>query len=245
MKNNSILNYDYIKTFICGNEGKPVPYAFSHGATWKHLGDGLIIYTLINYFKLKTLVCLGSGGGFIPRIMTQARYDLSLEGFYEEVSMEWGENGTTYIVDACNGFNGEVDWEKEDSVFRRHFQPKFIKETTEEAYYNYFVKQDIYFDLVHIDADHTFDGVKQDFELYSKKLMPNGIITIHDTDKEYVENIVEVEGHKGDTLKGPSKFVETIDKDKFEVINFFNHGIRKDFPSSTGLTIVRKLNEKT
>ena len=38
----------------------------------------------------------------------------------------------------------------------------------------------------------------------------------------------------------PSKFIETIDKDKFEVINFFNHGIRKDFPSSTGLTIVRK-----
>ena len=28
--------------------------------------------------------------------------------------------------------------------------------------------------------------------------------------------------------------------EKFEVINFFNNGIRRDFPSSTGLTIVRK-----
>ena len=91
-----------------------------------HIGDGLLLYSLVYFYKFKTLVCLGSGGGFIPRIMTQARYDLSLEGFYEEISMEWGENGSTYIVDACNGINGEVDWDKEDSFFRTTFHPKFI-----------------------------------------------------------------------------------------------------------------------
>ena len=144
---NTILNYEYIKEFITTNDGEDVPYRWSHGASDKHLGDGLIIYTLINFFKLKTLVCLGSGGGYIPRVMTQARYDLSEEGFYEEVSMEWGDNGSTYIVDACNGFNGEVNWSEEDSFFRTTFHPKFIKETTEEAYYNYFVKQDIKIDL--------------------------------------------------------------------------------------------------
>jgi len=237
---NSILNYDYIKEFITTNDGKEVPYRWSHGATDKHLGDGLIIYTLVQFFKLKTLVCLGSGGGYIPRIMTQARYDLSQEGFYEEVSMEWGDNGSTYVVDACNGFNGEVDWVDKDSFFRETFHPKFIKETTEDAYYNYFVKQDIKIDLLHIDADHTFEGVKKDFELYSNIMNKDGIITIHDTDKDYVDNFVELEGHEGDELSGPSEFVKTIDKRKFEVINFFNHGIRKDKPSSTGLTIVRK-----
>jgi len=237
---NSILNYDYIKEFITTNDGEEVPYRWSHGATDKHLGDGLIIYTLVQFFKLKTLVCLGSGGGYIPRIMTQARYDLSQEGFYEEVSMEWGDNGSTYVVDACNGFNGEVDWVDKDSFFRETFHPKFIKETTEDAYYNYFVKQDIKIDLLHIDADHTFEGVKKDFELYSNIMNKDGIITIHDTDKDYVDNFVELEGHEGDELSGPSEFVKTIDKRKFEVINFFNHGIRKDKPSSTGLTIVRK-----
>ena len=236
----SILNYEYIEKFITTNEGEEVPYRWSHGATDKHLGDGLIIYTLVQFFKLKTLVCLGSGGGYIPRIMTQARYDLSQEGFYEEVSMEWGDNGSTYVVDACNGFNGEVDWVDKDSFFRETFHPKFIKETTEDAYYNYFVKQDIKIDLLHIDADHTFEGVKKDFELYSNIMNKGGIITIHDTDKNYVDNFVELEGHEGDELSGPSEFVKTIDKRKFEVINFFNHGIRKDKPSSTGLTIVRK-----
>ena len=237
---NSLLNYDYIKGYITTNEGEDVPYRWSHGATEQHLGDGFFIYTLINFFKLKTLVCLGSGGGYIPRIMTQARYDLSQEGFYNDVTMEWGDNGSTYIVDACNGFNGEVDWEDKDSVFRRHFTPKFIKETTETAYHNYFVKQDIKIDLLHIDANHTFDGVKKDFDLYTTIMNKGGIITIHDTDKSYVENFTEIDGHEGDDLTGPSKFVKTIDKRKFEVFNFFNHGIIKDKPSSTGLTLVRK-----
>ena len=237
---NSILNYDYIMNYITTNEGEEVPYRWSHGADDMHLGDGLIIYTLVQFFKFKTLVCLGSGGGFIPRIMTQARYDLSEQGFYKEVCMEWGDNGSTYVVDACNGFNGNVDWVEEDSVFRRHFHPKFIKETTEKAYYDFFVKQDIKIDLLHIDADHTFEGVKKDFELYSQIMNKGGLITIHDTDKEYVENFVELEGHKGDDLTGPSEFVKTIDKRKFEVMTFTNYEEKSEHPTSSGLTIVRK-----
>ena len=133
-----------------------------------------------------------------------------------------------------------MDWDKEDSFFRTTFHPKFIKKTTKKAYYDYFVKQDIKIDFLHIDANHTYDGVKEDFDLYSKIMNDGGIITIHDTDESYMDNFVELEGHKGDDTKGPSDFVKTIDKEKFEVINFFNHGIRKDKPSSTGLTIVRK-----
>ena len=67
-----------------------------------------------------------------------------------------------------------------------------------------------------------------------------GIITIHDTDKNYVDNFIEVEDSLEDDLTGPSEFIKTIDKRKFEVMNFFNYGIEKDFPSSSGLTIVRK-----
>ena len=196
----TILNHDYIKNSITKNNGKEdVPYRWSHGATDKHLGDGILIYSLIQFHKYKTLVCLGSGGGFIPRIMSQARYDLSEQGFYKEVGMEWGDNGSTYVVDACNKFNGVVDWEKEDSFFRRQFCPKFIKQTTEKAYYDFFVKQDIKIDLLHIDADHTFEGVKKDFDLYSKIMNKGGIITIHDTDKNYVE--FDKSAHQSDLIR--------------------------------------------
>ena len=32
----------------------------------------------------------------------------------------------------------------------------------------------------------------------------------------------------------------TLDKEKFEVMSFFNYGTKRDLPSSSGLTIVRK-----
>jgi len=237
----TILNHDYIKNSITRNQGKEeVAYRWSHGATDMHLGDGLLIYSLIQFHKFKNLVCLGSGGGFIPRIMTQARYDLSVEGFYEVISHEWGDNGSTYIVDACNGVNGEVDREDKDSFFRRQFSPKFLNVTTEEAYYEFFVKQGIKIDLLHIDADHKYDSIEKDFEMYSNIISDNGIITIHDTDRDYVNNFVELEGHGGDELHGPSDFVDRLDKEKFETMNFFNYGTKRDFPSSSGLTIVRK-----
>jgi len=68
----------------------------------------------------------------------------------------------------------------------------------------------------------------------------NGIITIHDTDKNYVDNFVEIKDHEGDDLSGPSEFIKTIDKRKFEVINFFNYKEKSEHPTSSGLTIVRK-----
>ena len=99
--------------------------------------------------------------------------------------------------------------------------------------------------MLWIDADHTFEGVKKDFDLYSQRISEKGgIITIHDTDKNYVDNFVEIEEHEDYDLSGPSEWLRrfTIGHkyDDYEVLNLFNYGIEKDFPSSTGITIVRK-----
>ena len=180
----SITNKDFIKGFISNNGSDPVSYRWTHGATDYHLGDGLLIYSLIQYMRAKTCVCLGSGGGFIPRIMSQARRDLhEQEIFTGNKEWSWGDIGVTYIVDAANGVGGNTDWTKEDSFLRKNFYPRIILETTEKAYYNFFVKEDIKIDYLHIDAGHSYEDVKQDFELYSKLLSPNGIISIHDTFK--------------------------------------------------------------
>ncbi len=88
-----LQDLNYIKRYLTNNlefdyrgeeETNPVPYRWSHGATDTHLGDGLIIYSLIQYMRAKVCVCLGSGGGFIPRIMTQARYDLHKQNISKE-----------------------------------------------------------------------------------------------------------------------------------------------------------------
>ena len=93
----SILNYNLVKEYLTNNfttkkdvNGKeykeltPLKYRWTHGATDKHLGDGLLIYSTIQYMRAKTCVCLGSGGGFVPRIMSQARMDLHDQEIFEQ-----------------------------------------------------------------------------------------------------------------------------------------------------------------
>ena len=131
----TIFNLDFIREYLTNNqipkkdtkgdlflEHVPVPYRWTHGATDLSLGDGLLVYSIINYMRAKTCVCLGSGGGFIPRIMTQARVDLYDSQIFDgDRDFNWGDIGTTYIVDANNGVGGNIDWENKDSFFRKTF----------------------------------------------------------------------------------------------------------------------------
>ena len=237
MKRN-ILNHEYIEQEITTNDKKTdVGYRWSHGATDKHMGDGIIVYSMMYFFKPKLSVCLGSGGGFIPRIMSKCLNDLKQEGFNTD-------NSRVILVDAVNGVNGHPDWTDDDSFYRNTFQSEWLHTTTEKAYYEYFIKRDMKIDVLWIDADHSLEGVKKDFDLYSQIMSENGIIIIHDTDKNYVDNFIESENHEPYDLSGPSEWLRrfTIGHkyDDYEVLNLFNYGIEKDFPSSTGLTILRK-----
>lgn len=249
-----LQDLNYIKKYLTNNlefdfrgeeEINPVPYRWSHGATDTHLGDGLIIYSLIQYMRARVCVCLGSGGGFIPRIMTQARYDLHKQNIFEgNADFNYGDIGSTYVVDAMNGIGGVVDWFAEESFFRRTFHPRIINSTTEEAFYDFFVLQDIKIDYLHIDAGHSYENVKEDFELYSQLMSENGIISMHDTDPKYHDKFIVTQEVKDrgdhDDWSGPIQLAKEIDSDKWEVFNLFNHGIVKNKPSSTGLTLIRR-----
>lgn len=237
----SIVDLKYIQEKITTNNGTPIEYRWTHGATDKHLGDGLLVYSIIQMMRAKVCVCIGSGSGFIPRIMTQARIDLHKQNIFEgNGDYNWGDIGTTYLIDACNGIGGPNDLDNEESFFRKTFYPRFIKSTSVDAYYNFFVKQDIQIDFLFIDGDHSYEGVKIDFDLYSNILSDRGIIAIHDTDKEYEKGLIISEDAKKDYHKfdGPSTFIEELGPE-WKLFNFFNEGILKSKPSSTGLTLIQ------
>ena len=239
-----ISNNDYIKNNITNNGDQPVPYRWTHGATDLHMGDGIVVYSMIQHMRAKNCVCIGSGGGYIPRIITQARLDLHQQGIFEgNGDYNWGDIGSTYVVDACNGIGGPNDLENEDSFYRTHFYPRFIKSTSEEAYYNFFIRQDIKIDFLFIDGDHSYDGVNLDFNLYSTILSDNGVIIIHDTDEKYEETLIVSEDSKKDYHKfnGPSKFVKELQENPtWNLINLFNFRILMDKPSSIGITIINR-----
>jgi len=239
-----ITNQHYIENYITTNNGIDVPYRWTHGATLKHLGDGLLVYSVIQHMRAKNCVCIGSGGGYVPRIMTQARIDLWEQGIFEgDSDMNWGDIGSTFVVDACNGVGGNTDLKDETSFYRQKFYPRLIKETSERAYYDFFVKHDIKIDVLFIDGDHSYEGVKLDFELYSKLLNDKGVIFIHDTDESYGRELIISEDAKKDfhSFDGPSKFIKELETyADWNIVNLFNNGILKDKPSSTGITIVNK-----
>jgi len=256
----NILNLNYIKDFITHNlntkrdeggreytEHQPLAYRWTHGATEFSMGDGLLVYAAIHYLRAKTCVCLGSGGGFIPRIMTQARIDLYDSKIFEgNRDYNWGDIGVTFLVDAANGVGGNVDWLEEHSYLRRKFFPRIINDTTENAYYNFFIKEDIKIDYLHIDAGHSFQDVERDFNLYSNLLSPNGVISIHDTDESFEKDYIVTkditdQNHHDEFANGPAELMKIIrDNKEWEVFNFFNNGIFKSKPASTGLTFVQR-----
>ena len=255
----SLINYNLVKEFftnnqkrVRGKDGKtytelePVKYRWTHGATDKYLGDGLLVYSITQYMKYKTCVVLGSGGGFIPRIISQARIDLhDVDIFEGEKAMEYGDSGTTILVDANNGVNGTPDWVDKNSFYRTSFPSRIILETTETAYYNYFVKEDIKIDYLHIDAGHSYKDVKKDFDLYSTRLNDGGMIAVHDTDLSYEESHIitnDVEEHYHQSYsEGPHKLIKELQETgQWEVFNLFNHKPKVNHPSSTGLTFLQK-----
>ena len=239
-----ITNQPYIEKYITANDGELVPYLWTHGATKSHLGDGLIVYSLVQHMRAKVCVCIGSGGGFIPRIITQARIDLHNQKIFEgDPDYNWGDIGVTYLVDACNGVGGPTDIEDENSFFRATFYPRLIKSTSVEAYYDFFVRQDIKIDFLFIDGDHSYEGVKTDFELYSKIISDNGVIVLHDTDENYEKSLIVSEDSKKDhhSFDGPSKLIQELQQSpEWNLINLHNFRILMDKPSSSGITIINK-----
>ena len=80
--------------------------------------------------------------------------DTFKQGIFEgNPDSNWGDIGATYVVDACNGIGGPNDLENEESFYRKLFPPRFIKDTSENAYYNFFVRQNIKIDFLFIDRE--------------------------------------------------------------------------------------------
>jgi hypothetical protein len=249
----SLINLNLVKDYLTNNHivdtdgnivRSPINYRWTHGATDLHLGDGMLVYSFIQFIRAKICVCIGTGGGFIPRIMTQSRYDLWEQGIFEgKNTNEWGDIGTTIIVDAANGVGGYTDWTEENSFLRIQFQPQVILETSEKAFYDYFVRQDIKIDYLHIDGDHSYEGVKKDFELYSTIMSENGIITIHDTDQKYQDTFIIAEEAKKDfvTFDGPAKFIKELEKNtEWNLVNLKNFRTFTSKATSTGLAVLTK-----
>ena len=213
----SLLDRDFITSRITVDD----PYSESHGSSEGSvdLSAGIIYYALAYAHRAQICVCLGSGGGFVPRLLRQAQRDLGLEG-----SRTILVDGAGSVTEPGREIWGRPIWTNEDSTFRKNYPDIELRfQLTQDAFNEFFVPNDIKIDYLHIDADHHYEGAKLDWDLYSTLVARNGVITLHDT-VNYREPC------------GVPQLVEEISRDdRYDVINF---------PISFGTAIVRKTHTR-
>jgi hypothetical protein len=142
------------------------PYANSHGAEGNHLGAGSLYFFIPYMLKAEVCVCLGSGAGFVPKLMVEAQRALSNDGILK--------NHKVYLVDANIGPWGRPEYEDEIDGYP---EIVVIKKLTNDA-----VNMFDSINYLHVDADHSYDQVLSDLIYYGSKMAGDWAITIHDTD---------------------------------------------------------------
>jgi hypothetical protein len=142
------------------------PYANSHGAMGEHVGAGALYYMLPYMLKAKVCVCLGSGAGFVPKLMVEAQRDLFEETLLDESKV--------YLIDANIGPWGRPEY---DSEIPGYDEITVIKKLTNDAVDMF----DHNINYLHVDADHSYDQVLSDLNNYGAHMTGDWAITIHDT----------------------------------------------------------------
>lgn len=139
-----------------------------------NLGYGYLHYAFIRNLKPKKILCIGSGYGFIPSICALAckdnnfgQVDFVDAGYYRDHPKSWGGIGLWQQIDPQKHF-ALMGLEKWINIFVMTSE-EFAKKYQENVY-----------TYIYIDGDHSYQGVKKDFQLFWPKLEKYGFMAFHD-----------------------------------------------------------------
>lgn len=185
-----------------------------------NLGYGWIHYALIRNLKPKKVLCIGSKYGYIPAVCATACRDnkIGMVDFvdasldindYTGPGEHWGGVG---FWKKCNPqrYFGKFKIEKHINLHVMTSQ-KFAKKFAKTEY-----------DYIYLDGDHSYEGVKSDFNLFWPKLSKNGFLSIHDIASQ----------NKDGNIYGTRDFWSELKKDK---------KIAFEFNQDPGLGVIQKL----
>ncbi len=157
---------------------KEASYAKSHGVIsgMPYLGTAILYYAIAYMLPAVHAVVLGSGAGFVPRLVRQAQREIP-EG-------EFAKQSRCLLIDADQeiaGF-GRPEYHGTQPHFFKEAYPdiEILKMTTDEAFLR-LKGEGFKIDYLHIDADHTFFQSFSDFENYLSLMKEEFVITLHDT----------------------------------------------------------------
>lgn len=146
---------------------KESKWSESHGAEKSYLGMGIFYYGIPYSLEAANCVCLGSGAGFVPKLMLKAQQDLVKQ--YRII------HTNVSLIDANIGPWGLPTYENK---IEGYDEIKIYQAMTDDVYERF---DNI--DYLHVDADHSYDQVYRDLEHYGSRMNKHKkwAITIHDT----------------------------------------------------------------
>jgi len=139
-----------------------------------HLGFGMLHYSFITTLRPTRILCIGSQKGFIPAICAMACKD---NNFGHVDFVDAGKDKNDH-----NSWGGIGFWKKINP--NEHFSPfnlnKFITTfvmTSAEFAAKY---KNRCYGYIYIDGDHSYSGIKNDYQRFWPRLLPSGIMSFHD-----------------------------------------------------------------
>ena len=170
----TVLNHDLLFRSFNHTDDHRTSYAWSHGADGiSYVGSGILYFAIPYMLKAQTCVCIGSGGGYVPRFMYQAQREANVQ------------NARTILIDADKGDCGRPNYLRADSAFRRQFPEIEFVNVDSADYVALAKRQNLTIDYLHIDGDHSYEGALADFLNYFPLMSIKGLVTLHDTNGRY------------------------------------------------------------
>lgn len=143
------------------------PWHQGHGASEGHLGMGMLYFAIPYMLQAELVVCVGSGGGFVPLCMRSAQ-------------RLYNPAGKTILVDNFSGKWGGTVWEHPDTYPRTEFPDVDLWVMDSAIAAKRMWDKGMRPEYIHIDADHSRSGCLADWRAWSGLLHVDGIITMHD-----------------------------------------------------------------
>lgn len=172
-----------------------------HNTSDDSLGFGFVHYSLVRNILPTNALAIGSRYGLIPACIAIALKD-NTKGKLDFVDANYDddEDGIEF------GYGGKGYWSK-NNPFEKFGIGEIVNiniARTEDLFKSNQKK----YDYIYIDGDHSYKGVKFDFENALEILSPDGIITLHDYHVE--------DGTLGYDF-GIGKLVDSLDREVFNV----------------------------
>lgn len=129
-------------------------------------------FDLIASIKPKTVVELGTYKGTSFFSFCEAVKELKLDTVLYAIDTWKGDSQTGFYDDEVFNFVGSIQKKYYSEVTARFVKKDFNSAITDFA--------DKSIDILHIDGDHTYEAVKNDYLKWKDKVSPNGVILFHD-----------------------------------------------------------------